>query len=99
MDCFYAALPFCEVHVNLKCCLQTIDTFVQLNAWTSVARGLLNDMPEMLLDLELNVRVHVCLSAVQEPVCGKCKAAMHLLRRFDCSDDEALASIDEVTSM
>ncbi len=56
-------------------------------------------MPEMLLDLELNVRVHVCLSAVQEPVCGKCKAAMHLLRRFDCSDDEALASIDEVTSM
>ncbi|KAL0045073.1 hypothetical protein WJX82_007369 [Trebouxia sp. C0006] len=32
----------------------------------------------------------------QEPVCGKCKAAMHLLRRFDCSDDEALASIDEV---
>ncbi len=44
-------------------------------------------MPEMLL---------VLVSAVQEPVCGKCKAAMHLVRRFDCSDDEALASIDKV---
>ncbi|KAA6427483.1 MAG: hypothetical protein FRX49_02146 [Trebouxia sp. A1-2] len=32
----------------------------------------------------------------KEPVCGKCEAAMRLVRRFDCSDDEALASIDQV---
>ncbi len=43
--------------------------------------------------------VRVCLSAVQEPMCGKCEAPMHLVRRFDCSDDEALASIDKVTTV